>query len=85
MGDSSGVKLPPKKTKSKMYCCVYGCNSKTCINSTVRFHYFPKRNEIILVKNDFANNGRVSRLKMWKQILKIEKEVSPYVQVCALH
>ena len=84
MEDSSGVRFPSAETKSKMYCSVYGCNSKACIDTTVRFHYFPKPNEIIIIKNDFGNNERVSRLKMWKQILKIGKEGSLTLYVSML-
>ena len=41
----SGARFSPKRTTSKKYCFVHGCNSKACNNPDLRFHCFPKLNE----------------------------------------
>ena len=36
-----GVKFHPEPSKSKIYCSVFGCSSKTCGNPELSFYQFP--------------------------------------------
>ena len=84
--EDSGARFSPKRTTSKKYCCVHGCNSKACNNPDVRFHYFPKLNEtFVKIQNHFGEYEKVDRRKMWERVLKIGKNVTDYMQVCSLH
>lgn len=33
-----------KQSKSKVFCCVHGCNSKASRTSGIAFHHFPQAN-----------------------------------------
>ena len=62
---TSGARFPPKINKSKMFCCVSGCNSKSCRNQDVRFHYFPKKNEnFVKIQNSFGVDEKIDRRKL---------------------
>lgn len=82
--DKSGVRFSPRKTKSKIYCCVYGCNSKACNDPEVRFHFFPKLNQtFVKVKNIVGKFGKADVRKIWQSTLKIGKNLTKYMQICS--
>ncbi|XP_046589297.1 uncharacterized protein LOC124293242 isoform X2 [Neodiprion lecontei] len=83
--DDSGVRFSPRETKSKAFCSVYGCKSKACRDSDVRFHLFPKKNNFIKIINTFGEEEKVDCRKMWQIVLKIGKNVTDNMQVCSLH
>lgn len=84
--DDSEARFSPRESKSNIYCCVYGCNSRTCKNPDVRFHNFPKPNKnFVKVQNIFGKFDKVDVTKEWQSTLKIGKKLTKYMQVCSLH
>lgn len=43
------MEFPSKPSKSRIYCCVYGCQSRACKNDTVRFYNFLQKNESVII------------------------------------
>lgn len=84
--DSLGVRFFPKQNRSKTFCSVYGCNSKACRNSYVRFHYFPKQKEYFLkIENALGVDELIDGRKLWQKVSKIGKNITDNMQVCSLH
>ncbi|XP_076680816.1 uncharacterized protein LOC143375506 [Andrena cerasifolii] len=82
----AGVQFPPKASKSKIFCCVFGCNSKACRNPELSFHHFPKAGKVqINHVNKLGQSEMIDRRKLWEKILKMGKEVTQSMRVCSLH
>ncbi|XP_008551853.1 uncharacterized protein LOC103574227 isoform X3 [Microplitis demolitor] len=80
------MEFPPKKTKNKTVCCVYGCKSKACRDDTVRFYTFPTANtDFIKVKNEFGEEKLIDRREAWKKVLKMGNYISNSMRVCSRH
>lgn len=82
----SGVTFSPKKSKSKKFCSVFGCNSSGNKNETLRFHHFPRKGQgFVEIKNKFGNVEKVDRAQAWENVLRMGKNVSPYMVICSRH
>jgi len=81
----TGVKFPPKNSKSKIFCSVYSCNSKAC-NPELSFHRFPVAGKVKVGHlNKFGQSELIDSRVLWERALKIGKEVTPNMRVCSLH
>ena len=75
-----------KDSKSKIFCCVYGCSSTYNSEGVKSFHSFPaKGSGNVKVKNKLGIKESIDRHLAWKLRLKMGKEVSKYMKVCSLH
>ena len=82
----AGVQFPPKPSKSKIFCCVFGCYSKACRNPELSFHHFPKAGKLqIKHVNELGQSEMIDRRKLWERILKMGKKVTQSMRVCSLH
>ena len=82
----AGVQFVPKASKSKIFCCVFGCNSKACRNPELSFHHFPKAGKVqINHVNKLGQSEMIDRRKFWERILKMGKKVTQSMRVCSLH
>lgn len=80
------MEFSARKNKSKVYCCVYGCNSRACKHDTVRFYHFPRENEnLVKLKNKLNKEEIIDRFSAWVKVLKMGKSVSSSMRVCSLH
>ncbi|XP_057328915.1 uncharacterized protein LOC130669830 isoform X2 [Microplitis mediator] len=80
------MEFPPKKTKNKTVCCVYGCKSKACRDDTVRFYTFPTANtDFVKVKNEFGEEELIDRREAWIKVLKMGNYISNSMRVCSRH
>ena len=80
------MEFSPRKNKSKIYCCVYGCNSRACKNDAVRFYHFPRQKEnFVKLKNKLNQEEIIDPFSAWVKILKMDKSVSLSMRVCSLH
>lgn len=80
------MEFPPRKNKSETFCCVYGCNSKSWRDDTIRFYNFPAANSnLVKIINTFGEDEIIDRRLAWIKALKIGNEVSQYKTVCSLH
>ncbi|XP_072389457.1 uncharacterized protein [Diabrotica undecimpunctata] len=68
--------------KSNYYCCVPQCDSWIKRDSNLSFHSFPKKDKQDRV---LFNGTLVNKRNLWKHLLKMGKEPSPYMKVCSLH
>lgn len=82
----SGAFFSPKKSKSKRFCSVFGCNSTAYRDVTVRFHGFPASGEdFVEVTNKLGNLEKIDRAQASKNILRMGKTGSPNMVVCSKH
>lgn len=82
----TGVKFPHKKSKSKIFCSVFGCNSKACKNPELSFHRIPEAGQIkVNHLNKFGQSELIDRRMLWERVLKMGKEVTQNMRVCSLH
>ncbi|XP_046472614.1 uncharacterized protein [Neodiprion pinetum] len=80
------MEFPPRENKNKTVCCVYGCNSKSSKNNTVRFYAFPSANSsFVVIKNKFGEDEVIDRRLVWIKALKIGNKVTQSKKVCSLH
>lgn len=84
--EEAGVAFSPKKSKSNVYCSVFGCSSRARRNPELRFHTFPdfKKNFVKIV-NKNGSEEMVDRRKRWEYVLKMGKKVTSNMLVCSLH
>lgn len=76
----------PKKSKSNINCCVFGCKSRASKNDTVRFYNFPRKNEnVVLVENKLNQEEKLDRFDAWVKVLRMGKIVTRTMRVCSLH
>uniref|UniRef100_A0A6P7GTR0 Uncharacterized protein LOC114342158 n=1 Tax=Diabrotica virgifera virgifera TaxID=50390 RepID=A0A6P7GTR0_DIAVI len=68
--------------KSNYYCCVLQCDSWIKRDSNLSFHSFPKKDKQDRI---LFNGSLVNKRNVWKYLLKMGKEPSPYMKVCSLH
>ena len=81
-----GVLFSPKLSKSKVFCSVFGCNSKASKNPELSFHRFPEAGKIeVKCVNKLALNEMIDRRILWEMILRMSKEVTSNMRVCLLH
>ncbi|XP_074106475.1 uncharacterized protein LOC141532157 [Cotesia typhae] len=80
------IKLNPRlKNKSRVYCAVNGCGSKSQENLEISFHALPKPGStFVYVENYFGAKEKIDRLKAWQRALKL-KAINPHMRVCSLH
>ncbi|XP_045477577.1 uncharacterized protein LOC123682815 [Harmonia axyridis] len=72
-------------SKSKVLCCVSGCNS-SANRDVVSFHHFPKNNSFnieIISKNGTVENVDVR--KIWEKNLRFGKKITNASRVCSKH
>ena len=82
----AGVLFSPKSPKSKVFCSVFGCNSKPSRNPELSFHSFPKAGKIkVSYINKLELTEMIDRRILWERILRMGKEMSPNMRVCSLH
>ncbi|CAD6217986.1 GSCOCG00012908001-RA-CDS [Cotesia congregata] len=80
------MEFPPRENKNKTFCSVYGCNSKSSKNNTVRFYTFPPANSsFVVIKNKFGEDEVIDRRIAWIKALKIGNDVTQFKKVCSLH
>lgn len=80
------MEFSPRKNKSRIYCCIYGCNSRACENDTVRFYHFPQpKANFVKLKNKLNPDDIIDRFRAWVKILRMGKSVSSSMRVCSLH
>lgn len=80
----TGVKFPPKNSRSKIFCSVFGCNSKACKNPELSFHRFPEAGKVqINHLNKFGQSELIDRRVLRERALKMGKEVTPNMRVCS--
>ncbi|KAH0540284.1 hypothetical protein KQX54_015510 [Cotesia glomerata] len=80
------IKLTPrKKNKSRVYCAVNGCGSKSHENLEISFHAIPKPgSSFVYIENLFGKKEKIDRFKDWQRDLKL-KNINPHMRVCSLH
>ncbi|XP_023233834.1 THAP domain-containing protein 2-like [Centruroides sculpturatus] len=71
-------------SKSKVFCCVQGCNSKYNSLKNISFHHFPKAGKVKII-NKVGKEENIERKKAWELALKMEKKMTPSMRVCSLH
>lgn len=80
------MEFPARKTKSKIYCCVFGCQSKACRDEKIKFFHFPHPNKDFIDRiNKFGDKEKIDRREAWIRVLKIGKSVTTSMRVCSLH
>ncbi|XP_044579939.1 uncharacterized protein LOC123262025 [Cotesia glomerata] len=80
------MEFPPRENKNKTCCCVYGCNSRSSKNNTIRFYNFPPANSrSVIIKNKFGEDEVIDRRLAWITALKIGNKVTQSKRVCSLH
>ena len=73
----AGVLFSPKPSKSKVFCSVFGCNSKASKNPELGFYRFPEAGKIKV--------KRVIKPALSEMILRMGKEVMSNMRICSLH
>ncbi|XP_044753605.1 uncharacterized protein LOC123313013 [Coccinella septempunctata] len=74
-----------KMSKSKVFCCVYGCNS-CAKREMVSFHFFPKHNSFkIRITNKNGIVEKVDVRKIWEKNLRCGKKITNSMRVCSKH
>lgn len=80
------MEFSPRKSKSKEFCCVFGCSSTASKHETVRFFHFPKAGDsYIKIPNLFGESELLDRRKPWENVLKMGKPITNSMVVCSLH
>lgn len=75
-----------KKSKSKMFCSVYGCNSMASRCPQLAFHAFPSAGiRKVTIENKLGLEENVDIQKAWENALKMGKPSTKYMKVCSLH
>lgn len=75
-----------QQSKSKVFCCVHGCNTKASRTSGIAFHHFPQAgSRRVTIKNKFGDDEIMDLKKIWEKKLKMGKTASVYMRVCSLH
>lgn len=75
-----------RKSKSKVFCCVYGCSSKASQPSGLSFHLFPQAGySTVKLLNKFGQPESVDTRKAWEYKLRMSKPASKFMRVCSLH
>ena len=73
------------KNKSRVYCAVNGCRSKSHENVEISFHAIPKPgSSFVYIENFFGKTEKIDRFKAWQRALKL-KNTNPHMRVCSLH
>ena len=71
----AGVLFSPKPSKNKVFCSIFGCNSKASKNPELSFHRFPKAGKIkVKCVNKLALSEMIERRILWERILRMSKE-----------
>ena len=72
----AGVLFSPKPSKSKVFCLVFGCNSKGSKNPELSFHRFPDAGKIkVKCVIKLALSEIIDRRILWERILRMRNEV----------
>ncbi|XP_051164805.1 uncharacterized protein LOC127283766 [Leptopilina boulardi] len=78
--------VPTKFSKSKIFCCVYKCNSTPVKTPNLSFHYFPKKGQMkINYVNKFGTVELIDKRILWERVLRMGKKVTRSMRVCSLH
>ncbi|XP_046402114.1 uncharacterized protein LOC124168056 [Ischnura elegans] len=85
MENMDEAQFSPRKTTTRMNCCVPQCSSVACLNPELRFHSFPSEGEFVFVENKFNVREKCDRRKAWSRILRIGKPISKNMFVCSRH
>lgn len=81
----SRVEPVKPRSKSKVMCCVYGCNSNYKRCPQLAFHSFPRVKKMVNFENKFGYNEAVDVKKAWEIKLLMGKPVTKSMLVCSLH
>ena len=81
-----GGLFSPKPSKNKIFCLIFGCNSKASKNPELSFHRFPEADKIkVKCVNKLALSEMIDRIILCERILRMGKEVTSIMRICSLH
>ena len=81
------VLFSPKPSKSKIFCSVFGCNSRASKNPELSFYRFPEAGKIkVKCVIKLALSEMIDRRILWERILRTGNEVMSNMRICcSLH
>lgn len=75
------------KSKSHVYCSVYGCKSFYSTESSIRFYWIPEADKIkVMWTNKNGSTELIDRRRAWEIQLRMGKEtLKKKIRICSKH